>query len=109
MTAPYPRVDAKFVRYHGIMAPLGILYIAANLRQHGLEVTVVDGYGERLTPEAAAEAILAAKPDIIGLGASTANYLTTKEMVARLRPKTKAPIVLGGVHATALPEMSLRS
>lgn len=109
LSAPYPRVDAKFVRYHGIMAPLGILYIASSLRERGHQVTVVDGYGERLDPSSAAEAILDAKPDVVGLGTSTANYLTTKEMVARLRQRTKAPVVLGGAHGTALPEMSLRS
>ena len=109
LSAPYPRVDAKFVRYHGIMAPLGILYIAANLRKHGHDVRIVDGYGERLSPEEAIDAILAADPEVVGLGTSTSNYLTTKEMAARLKQKTKVPVVLGGVHGTALPEMSLRS
>ena len=109
LSAPYPRVSAKFVRYHGIMAPLGILYIAANLRKHGHDVRIVDGYGDRLSPEEATDAILAADPEVVGLGTSTSNYLTTKEMAGRLKQKTKAPVVLGGVHGTALPEMSLRS
>jgi radical SAM superfamily enzyme YgiQ (UPF0313 family) len=109
LSAPYPRVDAKFVRYHGIMAPLGILYIAANLRKHGHDVRIIDGYGERLSPQEATDAILAADPEVIGLGSSTSNYLTTKEMAVRLKTKTKVPIVLGGVHASAMPEMSLRS
>jgi len=109
LSAPYPRVDAKFVRYHGIMAPLGILYIAGYLRSVGHDVTVVDGYGERLGPEEAAEAIIDARPDVVGLGTSTSNYLTTKEMALYLKNRTDAVIVLGGVHGTAMPELSLAS
>ena len=109
LSAPYPRVDAKFVRYHGIMAPLGILYIAGYLRSVGHDVSVVDGYGERLGPEEATEAIIALRPDVVGLGTSTSNYLTTKEMGLYLKKRTDAVIVLGGVHGTAMPELSLAS
>ena len=109
LSAPYPRVDAKFVRMHGIMPPLGILYVAATLERDGHTVIIVDAYGNRLDPAAAAEAIIEAKPDVVGLGTSTANYLTTREMAQRLRSRSKAPIVLGGVHGSALPELSLRS
>ncbi len=94
---------------HGIMPPLGVMYIASYLEREGHDVRILDAYGKRLDPLRAAEAILALEPDVVGLAASTANYLSTKETAAALKSKTKAPIVFGGIHATALPEMSLRS
>ena len=44
------------------LQPLGVLYIAAVLRQHGFEVEVIDGDIDGLTVAEMVERILAARP-----------------------------------------------
>lgn len=88
--------------------PLGLLYMAAYLREHGHELRVVDfpatktAYGETL------DSICEFDPDIVGLSAMTINIFNANQIAVDLRKReTRAKIVIGGAHFTAVPVESL--
>jgi anaerobic magnesium-protoporphyrin IX monomethyl ester cyclase len=83
--------------------PLGLAYIAAVLEDGGFTVKVCDlmGYGQ------IKDAAMEFKPDLIGMTSTTpqfASAIRLKKMLA----VTMAKIVIGGSHATALPEEALK-
>ena len=47
------------------------------------------------------------KPDVVGFSAYTANYRWCLNIAQRIRKLSSIPIVLGGVHTTAVPERVL--
>jgi anaerobic magnesium-protoporphyrin IX monomethyl ester cyclase len=92
------------------MPGLGLPTLAAWLERAGHEVAIVDGHAEGLSlarPEAALTRL--GRPDWIGITAMTPvvpQALSLVRSCRRLFPDT--PIVLGGAHATVLPEDLLR-
>jgi radical SAM superfamily enzyme YgiQ (UPF0313 family) len=93
----------------GVFPPMGILYLAAALRQGGRhEVRLLDCILDRLTPKAAAERAKAFNPDVVGLTVYTPNLydalLVSREMRAAL---PGAKIVWGGPHAMLFPAESM--
>ncbi len=87
------------------MAPLGILSMAAWLRAAGTDVAVLDflGPGAPVGIETQTRSILAGKPDIVGISATTSSYLDGYELIIKVKrqvPQVRA--VVGGVHASAL-------
>jgi radical SAM superfamily enzyme YgiQ (UPF0313 family) len=84
-------------------------YIAAVLREAGFAVRYIDGDAEDLSAAETARRALADGPLYVGLTAPTAlvkSAAVVAEAMKQLAPHT--PIVLGGYHATVLPEDSLR-
>src|SRR6516225_3448707 len=61
------------------LQPLGVLYIAAVLRQHGIDVTVLDADIDGLTVDEIVERILAAEPDLVGFSLMTPQLMTALE------------------------------
>ena len=106
-------------------APIGIAYLAACLQQSGHYVNVVDALGEALdkfTPVAhipnglshglLEEEIIQRIPvdtELIGVSAMfSQQWSLDRELIRKLRPAFPlVPIVIGGEHATALPEYCL--
>jgi magnesium-protoporphyrin IX monomethyl ester (oxidative) cyclase len=81
------------------LQPLGVLYIAAVLRQHGIDVTVLDADIDGLTVDEIVERILAAEPDLVGFSLMTPQLMTALEASARLKQaRPDLTIVLGGAH-----------
>ena len=82
--------------------PLGLLYIAANIRtRRNDEIKVIDGFSENLSKEELVKRILKESPDVIGLNCSTHTFLNAINTLKDLRKKLpKAVLVLGGYHAT---------
>lgn len=101
-----PMVSARFGDLGAqISPPLGVLYIAAWLRKNlpDVQLNVVDGMqrGYRRT----IEQIKDFHPDVLGISFYTPVALSAYKLaneVKELFPKTL--LVLGGPHATALPE-----
>lgn len=98
--------------WHGVKStspPLGLLYVAAYAEARGCSVHVMDVNAERLH-FADIEAFIAdRRPKWIGLTAVTAQIINTKRIAGiarRVSPESK--VVVGGVHATALPDEVLR-
>ena len=88
---------------------LGLGYLAAYLEREGHRVTIFDLGLEPNTPLAEdIAAIAATKPDLIGLTAMSTNYESALATARALKAQTGAPIVIGGPHATVLPEHVIR-
>ncbi|MFZ5481620.1 MAG: B12-binding domain-containing radical SAM protein [Myxococcota bacterium] len=90
-------------------APLGLLYIAAVLEQHGHKVFCIDAAAEKLDVAGTVRRVEATRPDVIGIGSTTVVFETTKLLGTALKgAMPKVPIVLGGYHVTLLPEEAMR-
>lgn len=78
--------------------PLGILYLAAAIEQANCEVEVVD---LRMT-----ENYLAKLPEanVYGISARTPDYKTAVVLAKRIKEEFGKPVILGGVHGTAVPD-----
>lgn len=88
--------------------PMGLALIAAALERAGYPVTVVEANALNLQP--ADIAPLVKDADIVGLTAMTPSIniaLATARHLKQARPDL--PIILGGAHATLLPEETLAS
>lgn len=108
-----------------VLAPLGLSYVAAHLRAVGFDVSVVDAIGEEvgtLTPledipngllvglpytETAAR--IPADTDVIGVSCMySVNWVVNRRAIQAIRRRfPAATIVIGGEHATAMPEYCL--
>jgi radical SAM superfamily enzyme YgiQ (UPF0313 family) len=90
------------------VASLGPGFLAAMLRTHGHE-----GAFLRLGIHMGLPDILAAlrdeAPDLIGISATTRQWLRARELLAELRRASNIPTILGGLHATFAPEEVLKS
>lgn len=81
--------------------PLGILYIAAVLREKGHEVSVIDADAEKLNAQVMTTMILEKRPDIVGMTSFTANggvLYDVGRILKKELPRTY--IVFGNLHAT---------
>ncbi len=88
-----------------VQPPLGIAYIGAVSLRRGDEVRLVDQNVDDTPPES-----LAAWPDVVGITANTSQVKGAWRAAQALRDGgCTAPIVLGGVHATVLPDESLNA
>ena len=85
----------------GVYYPAGLLTIANALRSEGVEVVVDDQHHSSI--------VIDNDADIVGI--QTASTLCHKNAleIARLAKDAGKPVVLGGPHATALPEQILRN
>ncbi len=98
--------------WHGVKStspPLGLLYVAAYAEARGASVHVMDVNAERLHFEDIEAFVADRRPRWIGLTAVTAQIINAARIAGiarRVSPKTR--IVIGGVHATAMPDDVLR-
>ncbi|MBC8232564.1 radical SAM protein [bacterium] len=86
--------------------PLGLGYIGAALEKHGCEVTIIDGgapYAE-YDLEPMVDEIVRYEPDFIGLTLTVSFALYTYRLISELKKRLDVPIIVGGPHATILPE-----
>jgi len=96
--------------------PLGLAYIAAALEGAGHEVRIIDrdvvlrknGLDFERADEVTVGEIREFKPDTIGISATTPNMADVGYLAKRLKADMPhVPIILGGPHATAIPEETL--
>lgn len=87
----------------GASEPLGLLYLAAGLRQHGHTVRLADGAIE--SEATILDQVRSWRPDVVGVSSMKHNWAATRRLVSRVRrahPDTT--IVLGGPQATCSQE-----
>jgi len=89
---------------------LGLAYLAAVAEQDGHEVAIFDMglRPEKPLVDEVAE-IVAWKPDAIGFTSMTTSYQSVEEAVALLKSALGVPTIIGGPHATTLPELTLNN
>jgi radical SAM superfamily enzyme YgiQ (UPF0313 family) len=89
--------------------PLGVYYVAAMLRAHGIPAAILDAHDLRHHPDALRERLAAEAPDLLGISVLQANRwggIALARLAKALRPGTLT--VFGGVGATTLWEHFLR-
>ena len=88
---------------------IGIAYVGHYLETHGnVTPACIDARLSRLSLEETVERIVALRPRVLGIGAMTPMVLAAAEVAARVKEQLpEVRTVLGGFHATFLPERSL--
>ncbi|MFH1109265.1 MAG: cobalamin-dependent protein [Planctomycetota bacterium] len=98
--------------WHGVKStspPLGLLYVAAYAEDRGRTVHVMDVNAERLHFEDIERLVADRQPPWVGMTAVTAQIINTHRIagiIKRVSPASK--VVVGGVHATAMPDEVLQ-
>ena len=94
-------------RKYALYPPIGLLYLASFLERHGHEADVLDLEMLPQTQEELLGNIASAKPDLIGITATTPIVDRVQEYAGFLKERLRLPIVVGGPHITALRERAL--
>lgn len=90
--------------YISIQPPLGILYIASYLRQHGIDVKVVDLNVSKNWKKDLVAAVREFQPTTIGLSSNFSNRKMTLTIAAAIKKIDKNTLTLvGGPHPTIEP------
>jgi radical SAM superfamily enzyme YgiQ (UPF0313 family) len=89
---------------------LGLGYLAAIAEQEGHEAAIFD-MGLRPNKLLADEVreIIAWRPDVVAFTSMTTSYQSVEDSAALLKEALAAPIIIGGPHATTLPELTLQN
>lgn len=99
--------------WHGIkgaMPPLGLLSIAAYAERAGYRVRIMDVHVERWDIASFRAALAAVQPRVVGISLMTATAIAgnrVARIVKELHPD--CTVVVGGVHAEAMPTECLRN
>jgi anaerobic magnesium-protoporphyrin IX monomethyl ester cyclase len=105
VSPPYIDLYGKLGKAAGRYFPLGLGYIAAYLRHYGNhKVLMYEPEAQGLTYNDLKRIMKRESPDVIGLTCSTPNFHRALELAKIAKESSSAKIVLGGVHASALPE-----
>ena len=92
---------------HNAVPPLGLLGMAAVLRDQGFDCRVWDPLPGDVGP---GDAVAAWGPRVVGVSFLTAQFVRAGQLIAALRRTLpQALLVIGGPHVSALPEASLRA
>jgi anaerobic magnesium-protoporphyrin IX monomethyl ester cyclase len=99
----YQLIKGKTKEVH-IVPPLGLLYVAGALEKAGHRVEILDGEVEQIPMAEVAKEAVSRKPDLIGTGATSVDFHLAEKFAREVKGQTDIPIVLGGPHATVMPE-----
>ena len=109
-------VNAPYMNVYGVMNvgdnfsfPIGIGYIAAVLKQAGFPVTIFEPEVYKMTEEAVHEYFRGKRPDIVGITCATPNFNGAVRIAEIAKEECNAKIVLGGIHASSVPEQILKN
>ena len=101
----YRKKTKSIFRYlAGIYPPLGIALLSAILEEEGHNVRIIDCIAESINPDEINDHIHE-KYDIVGITAFTNQAPSAYKLAKNIKHKFKdSIIILGGIHATILPE-----
>jgi len=84
--------------------PLGLAYLAANLKKYHISVEIVDANAMGLTCDELVDLIMTKAPRYVGITAVTLNIYSAAQLAHKIKQRNKEIItILGGVHVTAVP------
>ncbi|WP_287584749.1 radical SAM protein [Candidatus Borrarchaeum sp.] len=108
ISPPYMELYGATRISEGVTPPLGIMYIASILEKNDIDVSIIDGDASSLTWKKLAELIKKESPDIVGI-TSTTPTIKQVHKTARIAKYVKEDtiVVIGGIHASTLPEETL--
>jgi len=89
-------LESKKAQSETNLPPLGLGYLASSLRSQEKDAQV--SYEEN------PDAILGLRPDLIGISSITRNFNAAIQIARGIKQCSDIPIIIGGVHLSALPE-----
>ena len=95
-------VPESNLHFNNACAPLNLGYLASYLRKYvpNIEVRIFDGVAHKNIKEE----VIQWHPDVVGLTATTPQAPATYELATSIKQKCNCFTIIGGVHATAMPE-----
>lgn len=90
---------------HLITPPLSLGYLSAYLKLRNFEVEIIDGLNLDLSNQEIAQKCLEA--DLVGINCLSAYYPEVIQL-CKLLKKLNKTVIIGGPHASALPELTLQ-
>ena len=86
-----------------------LVSLAAVARAAGADVRIVEASSLGLTVEKTLDKVVASSPDVVGITATTVGIAAAGRLAGLIKSAEKAAIVVvGGCHATAMPEETLK-
>lgn len=94
----------------GVTPPLGLLYIAAALRERlGADVRVIVAMLENDPMNVMVSTLRHFRPDVVGISALTAEAFFAHKAAAAVKAEAPSvPVIMGGPHASCDPELVLQ-
>lgn len=93
---------------HVISPPIGLGYLASYLMQDGHQVELIDLNLVRHRKEEIIKAVGESQPDLVGISAMCTSIDTVRRITEIVKTTTSRPVVIGGAHASSLPEHTVR-
>ncbi len=108
LVVPPQRKITDVKQLGSIWPRIGIAYIAAYLREQGAVVQILDCKAEQIDTKEAIRKISAFQPDLVGITAFTEEIHDAADICREIKSVNKdIKTVVGGAHASALPEYVL--
>jgi len=104
----YPHTSTSSIEEGIKVPPLGLAYIAAVLENKGYDVGILDMNAQPQIVHNFEAILREQKPRIVGITCLTPFYSTALSLARVTKGTTNAKVIVGGAHATALPEEMLR-
>lgn len=102
------RYGKDLKKFGAVSEPLALAYLAANLEKYGYNVSIIDSPVLGLDVFKTAQIARQEEAQLIGITALTTMYGIVKKLSAALKKELpESKIIIGGVHATALPQETL--
>ncbi len=93
---------------HGLQ-PNNLCYLAAVTRQAGFETKIIDAPALHLGINKILEQIMIDSPEYVGITATTCSIISAGELAMSIKQyNSRIVIILGGVHLSALPEITMQ-
>lgn len=106
VTPPYERIAQgyEYVKHITNASPsLGLLHLAAEIREFGYEPSIIESDIFDLTVEAVADQIAEARPAVVGITLFTVGVWCAAEMAALIKERLpNTVIVVGGPHISSM-------
>lgn len=111
VTPPYERIAKgfEFVKYITNQAPsLGLLHLAAEVRKHGYEPSIIESDIFDMTVDDVVEQVEREKPAVVGITLFTVGVWCGAEIARKIKFKLpETTIVVGGPHISSMGEETM--
>lgn len=89
--------------------PLGIAYIGTVLERAGHEVAIIDMDNDGISEQDFVTMIICSQYQVVGFTATTPVFKNAEKLCRLVKDNSSAVTVVGGIHATLVPEECLKS
>lgn len=103
----YPHASTSSIEEGIKVPPLGLAYLAATLEAKGYQVNILDMNAQPKLASHFKDILQEQQPKIVGMTCLTPFYSTVLNLARTVKESINATVVIGGAHATALPEEML--